>query len=76
MNRSAQVRRVLAEGPTTSTELAATLKLSPRRARVALWILTSRGQAQTIGRIPVPRGRALHIYALTARGRAARRSRA
>lgn len=71
MSRSDCLRRILASGPSTCSEIAALMGLSFRRAWVAMWVLTSRGHARVAGRLPKEegaKGRGHNIYELTPRG--------
>jgi predicted ArsR family transcriptional regulator len=66
------LRQLLASAPLTCAEIAALTGLSPRRAWVAVWVLTSQGHARAVGRRPKEDGATGHghnLYELTARGR-------
>ena len=75
--RSDVLRHILADSPSTCDEIAALMGLSLRRAWVAVWVLTSQGHAEIVGRVPKElgkKGHAHNLYGLTKRGlRAARR---
>ena len=76
MNRSQELRRILASAPTTCDEIATLLNLSPREAWVAVWVLTSRQEAKAAGRIPKAdgeKGRGHNLYELTSVGHKALR---
>jgi predicted ArsR family transcriptional regulator len=68
------LRRILAAGASTCHEIAAETGLSLRRARVAVWVLTSQNHAKVAGRVPKEDGAKGHghnLYELTPQGRAA-----
>ncbi len=72
MTRNERIRRCLAEEPCTSNEISFILNLTPRSARVGLWVLRHcQNEVKIIGRIPGEgKGNpARKIYDLTARGR-------
>ncbi len=71
MNRSASIRELLLEAPSTCQELADILGISHRTADAAIRILMHRGQVMKSGRVlPAEgRGRPRNLYELTASGR-------
>jgi predicted ArsR family transcriptional regulator len=71
MSRSAQIRRLLLEAPSTCDEIAALLNLTAREAWVGVWVLTSQGRARKSGAVKPHehKGRPHQIYELTERGR-------
>lgn len=78
ISRSQTLRQILASGPSTCHEIAASTGLSLRRARIAVWVLTSQGHAKIVGRLPREAGQKGHghnLYGLTPRGHSAFRRR-
>jgi hypothetical protein len=78
VNKSARIRKLLNEAPSTIGELAILTGWSKRTAHVAVWVLKNRGQAVRIGKVPhvrdSPGGRQfLNLYALTPHGEALHR---
>jgi predicted ArsR family transcriptional regulator len=70
MTRNESIRRCLLNGDATSTEIAAILQISPRSARVGLWLLqTQLHVTQTGLLVPSERGQSLKLYTLTRFGR-------
>ena len=60
-----RIRKILAEGPATSREIAAELNIPVRQATVGLWVLRSMGKAAPIGSVPAEgKGVAARLYAL------------
>lgn len=71
LTRNGRIRACLLEGPATSAEIAASLGITRRSARVGLWVLTTQGHIRrTEGRIiaDAPRSRRLIVWELTPRG--------
>jgi predicted ArsR family transcriptional regulator len=73
-NRSAAIRSVLREGPSTSEEVAATLEITTRSAQIGLWVLKDQGHVRAAGSVPRPgfRGGPARLYELTERAPADR----
>ena len=68
-----KVRRILHEGPASSAEIADELQLSAGMVQIALWNLTSTGQAERCGAVEAlsPRHKnnpSSALYRLTAEG--------
>jgi len=71
VNRCQVLRKILASSPSTCAEIATLTGLSLRRAWVAVWVLTSQGQAEIVGRLPKEEGAKGHghnLYGLTPQG--------
>jgi hypothetical protein len=71
MSRCHTLRSLLAASPSTCAEIAAITGLSLRRAWVAIWVLTSQGHAEIVGRLPREQGSKGHghnLYGLTSQG--------
>ena len=74
MSRCQALRKLLASSPCTCDEIAVLTDLSLRRARVAVWVLTSQRHAEIVGRLPKEegsRGHGHNLYGLTPQGRSA-----
>jgi predicted ArsR family transcriptional regulator len=73
--RSARIFECLESGPCTSADVAAILGITPRSARVGIWLLQSQGQVRSTGRsVPSTSGRPYLIYELTRRQTSTRKA--
>jgi predicted ArsR family transcriptional regulator len=62
---SHRVKRCLARGPCTSADVAAILEITPRAARIGIWVLKTKGTVvATKWAVPNPGGRPYKIYKL------------
>lgn len=63
MTRLDRIRDVLCGGPSTASEIAATLSITTRPVTRALWGLHDRREVERIGKIPT-RGKPHTLYAI------------
>lgn len=68
-----RVRKLLADSPSTCVEIADILHVHRRAVQLAMWVMTSTHQAESIASVPHPdepaRGRKrIKLYSLTPRG--------
>jgi predicted ArsR family transcriptional regulator len=70
MTRSAQIRGLLAAGPSTCQDIAEGLRITKEQTFGAVESLCQLGHVVKTGRVIETKGKTLKIYELTPRGRA------